>query len=58
MAMNKRETEQFNAAIRLIKAMRDPDVDTIKARSDVGMYRAQRELREAEEHAKSVGLKF
>ena len=56
MAMNKKEQAQLDAAIRLIKAMRNPDADVMKARTDAGMALARKELRDAEENAKAVGL--
>ena len=56
MAMNKTEKKRFDAAIRLIKAYRNPDVDTRDAKSDIGMYSAQRELKESIDHAREVGL--
>ncbi len=50
--------DRMKAAIRLIKALKDPEADTMKARSDVGMALAKKELLDAEEHAKEVGLEF
>jgi hypothetical protein len=50
--------KRLEAAERLIKAMRDPNADTMKATSDVGMYIAKKELSDAEAYAKEVGLEL
>jgi hypothetical protein len=50
--------EKLEAAKRLIKAMRNPEADTMKATSDVSMYIAKKELTDAEAYAKEVGLEL
>ncbi len=56
--MKYTDREKLAVAIRLIKAMRNPEADTMKATSDVGMYVAKKELADAELEAKKVGLKL
>ena len=50
--------KQLEAAVRLVKALKNPDASALTAKTDVGMYKAMKELNDAEAYAKEIGLEL